>query len=321
MLQKMRKALAALLLIALLLPVTAVPALAKSVEATVNSSSARVYKSRSTSSEHVKVKKGLKVTVKEIDGDWAKIKSNGHTGYIPVKYLDMKGGSSSSSSSSTTSVKSYTAYVRKDTHMYAKASSSSDRKSVAAGTKVKVIGVDGKYSQIKDSHGNKGYVKTDYLTTEKPSSSSSGSSDSSEDKSSWKDKVVKLDWFHGGSSVLNRGSYAYIYDIRTGIKVKIKRMGGANHADCEPATSEDTAKLKRISGGHWSWHSRAVILISEGKYVAAAINTMPHGDQTISDNDYDGQFCLHLTNSRTHGTDKVHEDHQSSINKAYNWAH
>ena len=139
--------------------------------------------------------------------------------------------------------------------------------------------------------------------------------------SGWKRKVVVMNWFKGGSSVLKKGSYGYIYDINTGIVVKIKRMGGTYHADCEPATKKDTAKLKKIAGGSFSWDRRAVILYAGGKLVACSINTMPHGDQTITSNGYDGQFCLHMAYSRTHGSNKVDADHMSAIKRAYSWAH
>ena len=76
-----------------------------------------------------------------------------------------------------------------------------------------------------------------------------------------------------------------------------------------------------MAKGSFDWKSHAVILKAGGKYVACAINTMPHGDQTITNNGYNGQFCLHMVNSKTHGTEKVNESHQSAIRTAYNWAH
>ena len=63
------------------------------------------------------------------------------------------------------------------------------------------------------------------------------------------------------------------------------------------------------------------ILKINGKYIACSFNTKPHGDQTIYDNGYNGQFCLHMVNSKTHGSDKVNEEHQHSIKRAYEWAH
>jgi hypothetical protein len=43
---------------------------------------------------------------------------------------------------------------------------------------------------------------------------------------------------------------------------------------------------------------------------------MPHGDEISRSNNFDGHFCLHTTNSRTHGTDKVNGRHQKRIQEA-----
>lgn len=133
--------------------------------------------------------------------------------------------------------------------------------------------------------------------------------------------VTAPDWFKSGSKVLKRNQYGYLYDIKTGLLMRIKRMGGLNHADVEPATMADTAKLLKIAGGAFSWNSHSCILIAGGKYVACAINTMPHGRQTIKDNGFDGQFCLHMVNSLTHGSTTVNKTHQAAIKAAYKWAH
>jgi hypothetical protein len=232
-----------LLAVALLVASTMTPAMAKTVTAKVNSSSAKVYKKATRSSKSVKLKKGLTLKVTGVSGSWARVKLNGRTGYMPKKYL------------STTSSKS------------------------------------------------------------------SSSSKSKKSSKSWKSKVVKMNWFKGGSNVLKKGHYGTIYDIDTGISLRIKRMGGHYHADVEPATAADTAKLKRVAGGHFSWGSEAVILKAGGKYVACGINTRPHGDQTIYNNHYDGQFCLHMSGSMTHASSKENSHHQSSIDRAYRWAH
>ena len=230
MLRRLQKIICMTMIVALLATLLC-PAFAKTISAKVKNSSAKFYKSASTSSASVSIKKGTKLKVTAVKNGWAKVSYKGHTGYM----------------------------------------------------------------------------KTSALSTAKR-------------KTSWKSKVVAMNWFDGGQNVLSVGGYGTIYDIRTGVKIRIKRMGGHNHADVEPATKADTAKLKSLGGGY-SWDSRAVILYSNGKYVACAINTMPHGDQTITNNGYDGQFCLHMLGSRTHGSDKVNENHQAAINQAYNWAH
>ena len=207
---------------------------------------------------------------------------------------------------------SRTAYVTKNTYVYQKASSSSAHIAVAANTKVYVVGSSGSYSKVQNTgRSATGYIKTSCLSSKKSSKSSR----------SWKSKVVKMNWNAGGSSVRRRGSYGYIYDIKTGVSLRIKRMGGTNHADVEPATSADTAKLLKVAGGKFSWKSHAVILKAGGKYVACGINTLPHGNQTIRNNNYNGQFCLHMLGSKTHCSNKENSEHQKSINKAYNWAH
>ena len=206
----------------------------------------------------------------------------------------------------------YTAYTNKETYVYKKASTASTKVLVAVNTKVIVTGSSGSFYKVQNASGTyTGYILKTCVSTSKTTAKSA----------SWKSKVVKLDWFKGGSSVLKKGAYGYIYDIDTGITVRIKRMGGTNHADVEPATAADTAKLLRVAGGKFSWDSHAVILNAGGKYVACGINTMPHGSQTIKSNNYNGQFCLHMVNSRTHGTDTVNVNHKASINRAYNWAH
>ena len=284
----------------LMVALLALPGAMASTAAKVNSGSARLYSSDSSSSNSVPLEKGTSVSVKTVSGDWAKVSVKGVTGYVPVKYLN---------ASSRTAV-----YTSKDTYVYKSASSSSDKVSVGVNTKLYVVGVSGDYLRVQNSSGSRtGYVAASAVSRSKKSTSSG--------QASWKSKVVKLNWYDGGSSVLDTGDYGYIYDIDSGVTVHIKRMGGHSHADCEPATAADTAKLKKIAGGSFSWDCIPVILHAGGKYVACSINTMPHGDQTLSNNSYDGQFCLHMVGSKTHGTDSVNEDHQNAINKAYNWAH
>ena len=212
------------------------------------------------------------------------------------------------------------AYISTGTHVYKRPTSDSASRYISANTKVYVSGCSGNYYQVQNAKGTAtGYVRKSCVSSRK--GSSSGSSNTKKSGSSWKSKVVKKNWFLTGNSVLKKGGYGYIYDIDTGIYLRIKRMGGHNHADVEPATAADTKKLLKASGGRWSWNSRAVILIAGGKYVACAINTMPHGDQTIRDNNYEGQFCLHMTNSLNHNTGKINASHQAAIEKAYKWAH
>ena len=43
---------------------------------------------------------------------------------------------------------------------------------------------------------------------------------------------------------------------------------------------------------------------------------MPHGTCAITNNNFDGHFCIHFYNSRTHGTNRVDEAHQNCVARA-----
>ena len=224
-----------------------------------------------------------------------------------------------------------TAYINRNTYVYARPSTSSARVRVGKNTRVTVLAVHSSWAQIQKGKA-KGYIPKKYLSsrpaatprptaTPKPTATPRPTTaPTAPTTPSWRRQVEKLDWFKGGNSLVRRGGYATLYDIDTGISLRIKRKGGTNHMDVEPATASDTGKLRRIAGGTFSWKSHAVVLIKGGRYIAAGINTMPHGDQTIKDNDFPGQFCVHLMNSRTHETDRVNPEHQASIDRVMKWA-
>ena len=303
----MRRWMSAILAALILVTIAAPAALAASYTAYINGNT-KVYQKASKSSRSMKVKKGMKCEVKDIDGKWACVEREGVTAYISVEDLDLKDR--------------IRAYANRDTKVYKRASSSSASIKVAEGTEIYIVGCDDGYWKVETKNGKTtAFIKMSHATFGKaPEAERPDENDGGESSDSWKDKVVAMDWYEGGSSVLDRGDYATLYHCSTGITIRVKRMGGHNHADLEPATAEDTEKLLKISGGEFDWDSEAVILYSEGKYVACAINTMPHGNQTIDDNNYEGQFCLHMVNSRTHGSDTVNASHQKAIEKAYNWA-
>ena len=153
--------------------------------------------------------------------------------------------------------------------------------------------------------GKSGYMKNESSTT-------------TEITTSWKDKVIIVNWFDDGNHILKRHHHGYVYDIKTGTRIKVYRKDGVNHADLEPATYEDGLKMKKLGA---SWDARPAILYADGKFAACSINTMGHGDQTITDNGFEGQFCLHMIGSRTHESNNIREDHQEATKKAYKWAH
>ena len=112
---------------------------------------------------------------------------------------------------------------------------------------------------------------------------------------------IMEDW-----SVVNklapRGSTMTVKDFYTGITYKVYRMGGHLHMDVEPVTKDDCAAMKKSMGGKWTWKRRPLLVKIKGKWYAASLYGEPHGQQTIHNNNMDGQVCIHFLNSRTHGS-------------------
>ena len=87
----------------------------------------------------------------------------------------------------------------------------------------------------------------------------------------------KMDWFKSGiARIFAKGVVATITDVDTGLAWHERRRGGANHADVEPCTAADTAVLRTVYGGKWSWDRRAIFVTIDGVNYAASMNGMPH---------------------------------------------
>ncbi len=108
---------------------------------------------------------------------------------------------------------------------------------------------------------------------------------------------------------------ALLTDLETGKQFEVERRGGTFHADIQPVTKGDTAVLKEIYGGAWSWRRRAVVAEIGMSRLAASINGMPHGAGKLNNN-FPGHFCIHFLESRVHLSKKVDPAHQMMIWKA-----
>lgn len=126
----------------------------------------------------------------------------------------------------------------------------------------------------------------------------------------------EMDWWTSDiQKILPRGGICTITDVDSKISWQEKRFAGTNHADIQPLTKADTAKLKKAYGGEWSWKRHAVFVTINGVNYAASIHGMPHGGSNLNNN-FPGHHCLHFTNSRTHASNKVDANHQKMIKKA-----
>ena len=140
--------------------------------------------------------------------------------------------------------------------------------------------------------------------------------------------VEKIDWYTGGINELwPRGSNFKVKDVETGLVWWAHRWAGGLHVDAEPLTAADTAILCKIYGVDKAsqitekthWQRRPCWVTIGTRTFACSLYGVPHnpdGD-TISNNNFTGQLCLHFTNSKTHGSKNVDSLHQEAIEKAY----
>ena len=130
-------------------------------------------------------------------------------------------------------------------------------------------------------------------------------------------KTETLDWFKdNGTKVIPKNARFTIKDVGTGKTFEAVRWSGSNHIDAEPRTASDTKTMKAIYGGSWSWRRRPILVLYNGHVYAASMNGMPHGTATISGNNFNGHFCIHFKNSKTHETNRVDGDHQDAVRRA-----
>ncbi len=106
---------------------------------------------------------------------------------------------------------------------------------------------------------------------------------------------------------------ALVVDYATGRRFWVRRLAGSRHADVQPLTAEDTATMKEIYGGTWSWARRPVLVEVGGHRLAASMNGMPHGAGSIPGNDFPGHFCIHFLNSEVHKSAKIDPIHLWAI--------
>lgn len=118
------------------------------------------------------------------------------------------------------------------------------------------------------------------------------------------------------SEVLPKYSKFTIVDVESGLSFEGQRRAGSHHADVQPLTKSDSATLKTIYGGAWSWDRKAVLVKLNGRTLAGSMHGMPHGGDGIPGNDFNGHFCIHFLGSVTHGSRSVDPAHQVMVHRA-----
>jgi hypothetical protein len=115
--------------------------------------------------------------------------------------------------------------------------------------------------------------------------------------------------------LLPRGAIFTVIDKETGFYFKVQRRAGSSHADVQPLSYGDTAVLKHLYNGKWSWRRRAILIPVNDRLIAASMHGMPHGRGSLP-NGFPGHFCIHFHGSRTHKKENLDPSHQLMVYKA-----
>lgn len=144
--------------------------------------------------------------------------------------------------------------------------------------------------------------------------------------------VLDLHWFDEKSFYTSHGVRTgltmTIMDVGTGKMFNVRVQSTGSHADVEPKTAADTKIMCDIYGVETSeeigFKRRAVLVkarVNGTVYTyAASMYGEAHGSQIITDNDYEGQFCIHFRHSTTSGTKAEYASNQDPIDKAVSYA-
>ena len=154
----------------------------------------------------------------------------------------------------------------------------------------------------------------------------------SEEKPSSSGEILDLHWFdekgfytsHG----VKTGLTVTVMDVSTGKQFNVRIQSTGYHADVEPKTAADTKIMCDVYGvsdaSEIGYKRRPVFVKARVNGVvytyAGSMYGEVHGSQTIADNNYNGQFCIHFRHSTTSGTKVESEANQSPIDRAVSYA-
>ena len=132
-------------------------------------------------------------------------------------------------------------------------------------------------------------------------------------------KVIYANWYTTVKEICKKYPYATVYDYATGISWQVHIFSVGAHADFEPVTANDTARMQRAFGGETTWNPKPVwVIFSDGSVYMASTHDTPHG-VSHADNNFDGHACLHFprTQEQVEAIGPYATSHQEAIDKGW----
>ncbi|MDL2224629.1 peptidoglycan-binding protein [Eubacteriales bacterium OttesenSCG-928-M02] len=109
------------------------------------------------------------------------------------------------------------------------------------------------------------------------------------------------------------GNTVTIIDQRTSLTFSAIRTGGENHMDIEAATGEDGKAFLKIFSGRANTSKRPVMVEIGSRRYTASLYGMPHGQDTIEDNQMNGHACLYFSGSTSNGLGLPDAEHDENL--------
>ncbi len=132
-------------------------------------------------------------------------------------------------------------------------------------------------------------------------------------------QVLYANWYTTIKSVAKKYPYATVYDYQSGISWQVHIFSVGAHADYEPLTANDTAKMLQAFGSN-TWNPKAVwVLFANGSVYIGSTHSMPHGTQHRTDNNFAGHSCLHFprTQAQVEAIGTYATSHQKCIDAGW----
>jgi len=132
-------------------------------------------------------------------------------------------------------------------------------------------------------------------------------------------RVQYANWYTTVKALARKYPYATVYDFTTGISYQIHMFSLGAHADYEPLTANDTAKMLKIFGKN-TWNPRAVwVVFADGSVYLGSTHSNPHDTQHITDNNFPGHSCLHFprTQAQVEAIGPYATSHQQTIDQGW----
>ena len=133
-------------------------------------------------------------------------------------------------------------------------------------------------------------------------------------------RVIYANWYTTVKAICKKYPYATIYDYNTGISWQIHMFSLGAHADFEPVTANDTARMVRAFGNETTWNPKPVwVIFSDGSVYMASTHDTPHGVSHNSDNNFAGHACLHFPRTQEQVTSigPYATSHQEAIDQGW----